>query len=150
MSKISEVTKYLFDCDFFAEEFDENDTYEHYDCAQKLMEENKWDEIYDAWYDYLINCCQTPDSVINYVNLYIYYGGQDQAIRNPYEFLGYIYCMVNMDQYWDSVGELFDGLSINILENCGKANIVKNPYYNPEKDPKLLESIQEWRKRMYG
>lgn len=97
MEKITAMTEYLFGCDFFADDFDADETYDHYDCAQKLMEEYKWSDIYDAWIDYLVNNCDTPEKVINFVNLFSYYGGQDQAVKDPYYFLGYIYCVVDME-----------------------------------------------------
>lgn len=41
-------------------------------------------------------------------------------------------------------------MAISLLENCGKANVVKNPYYSPEKDPEVMVSVQKWRKRIDG
>lgn len=149
MNTISDVTKYLFDCDFFAEEFDADDSYEHYDCARKQMAENKWSEVYNSWSEYLMSNCDTPEKVINFVNLFSYYGGQDQEIKNPYDFLGYIYCRVDMSIYWDTAGDLFDSVAISILENCGKINIVKNPYYSANKDPEIIASVQRWKDKLY-
>ena len=150
MDKISEITKYLFDCDYFAEDFDADDSYEHYDCAHKQMEDNMWSDVYNSWFQYLIDNCESPEKVINFVNLFSYYGGQDQAIKNPYEFLGYIYCKVDMDKYWDVAGDLFDSVAISILESCGKINTVKNPYYNPIKDPEIIASSQKWKDKLNG
>lgn len=150
MEKIAAMTEYLFGCDFFADDFDADEKYDHYDCAQKLMEEYKWSDIYDAWIDYLVNNCDAPEKVINFVNLFSYYGGQDQAVKDPYYFLGYIYCVVDMEKYWDEAGSVFDGIAISLLENCGKVNVVKNPYYSPEIDPEVMVSVQKWRKRIDG
>lgn len=147
MNELKNTTRYLFECDYFADEFDANDSYEHYDRAQMLMKEYKWCEIFEEWFKYLLENCKTPKEVINFVNLFSYYGGQDQAIRDPYDFIGYIYYRVDMDQYWDEAGELFEGVTITILENCGKINTVKNPYYSPDKDPELIASIQRWRNK---
>lgn len=144
MNTIFETTQFLFGCDFFSEDFDANDTYEHYDCAQKQMEECKWSDVFDSWFQYLITNCDTPKKVINFVNLFSYYGGQDQAIKNPYEFIGYLYYIVDMKRYWDEAGDLFDGVSISILENCGKVNTVKNPYYSPNNDPEIIAAIHRW------
>lgn len=150
MRTLLDTTNYLFNCDYFAEDFDANDTYEHYDCAQKQKEEYKWADVYNSWFTFLLEKCDTPERVINFVNLFSYYGGQDQATKEPYELLGYIFYKVDMNQYWEEAGSLFDGVAVTLLENCGKINTVKNPYYSPSKDPELIASIQRWGNKFNG
>ena len=66
-------------------------------------------------------------------------------MKEPYKFLGYLYYMVDMDKYWDDAGDLFDSLSISMLENSGNINIVKNPYYTALEDPKIKSAVNEWK-----
>ena len=142
---ISNTTTYLFNCDFFADDFDPEGHEEHLECAEKLIDTYPWNDIFNSWNEYLHNNCKTPESVINYCNLFLYYGGQDQFIPNPYEFLGYIYYMVDIDKYWDQAGEFLDGLSISILEKSGEISTVKNPYYQSWTDPKMIAAIERYR-----
>ena len=143
-----DTTKYLFDCDFFSDSFDPEDHEDHLECAEKLLSTYPWNDIFYAWNRYLRNNCQTPESVINYCNLFSYYGGQDQFIQDPYDFLGYIFYMVDIDKYWDDAGEFLDGLSISILEKAGKISTVKDPYYQSWHDPEILKAVEKYKKQV--
>lgn len=145
--RIYNETDYLFNCDFMSDEFDADDSYEHYDRAQELLKNHKWSTIFSIWFDYLKNKCDTPEKTINFLNLFLYYGGTDEAIKNPYEFIGYIYYKIDLDKYWDVAGELLEGITISILENSGVVNTVQNPYYSPLEDPEIIASKQRWRNK---
>ncbi len=147
MEKINLETEYLFNCDYMSNEFDADDSYEHYDRAKELLKNHKWEIIFSAWFDYLQKKCNKPDQVINFLNLFLYYGGTDEAIKNPYDFIGYLYYKIDLDKYWDDAGELLEGITISILENGGKVNTVQNPYYSPLKDPEIFASVQRWRNK---
>ncbi|MCR4686010.1 MAG: hypothetical protein K5659_00385 [Lachnospiraceae bacterium] len=145
MNDIKSETEYLFGCDYFSDDFDDDELCEHLNRAKTLLKTHKWSEIFDEWNHYLLHNCRTPEEVINFVNLFFYYGGQDEAVKEPYKFLGYLYYMVDMDKYWDDAGDLFDSLSISMLENSGNINIVKNPYYTALEDPKIKSAVNEWK-----
>lgn len=83
----------------------------------------------------------TPADVINFVNLYIYYEATDLKIPAPLDFVSYLYYRVDMNKYWDEAGELFEGLAISILSKHGLINMMKNPYYDPTKDERILNRI---------
>ena len=51
-----------------------------------------------------------------------------------------------MDKYWNEAGELFEGLAINILSKSGLVNTMSDPYYNPMKDSRIIEEVDELRK----
>ncbi len=65
----------------------------------------------------------------------------DKKIPDPSDFISYLYYRVDMDLYWDDVGELFEGLAISILSNHGLANMLEDPYYDPAKDARILNRI---------
>lgn len=143
--EIIKITKYLFDCDFFDDNFDPEDHEIHLDAAYKLQESFLWNDIIAEWHNYLFTNCKTPEEVINYANLFFYYGGANDYNPNPYKFLGYLYAHVDMDKYWDRAGDLFDSIAIDLLSEQLLIDIVEDPYYNPLKDPKVLEEIENWR-----
>lgn len=147
MNNIEETTSYLFNCDFFDEEFDPEGHEDHLACAEELIHEKPWAEIYAAWSNYLYNNCKTPEAVINYCNLFSYYGGQDNYIPDPYTFIGYIYYIVDIEKNWDEAGEFLDGFCISILERSGEISLSKNPYYQSWKDPKVLSVIDSLKKK---
>ena len=140
---ITEETNYLFNVDFLNDNFDAEGNEEHLDRAIQLIDTHPWNEIFNSWNNYLHNNCKTPEDVINFCNLFVYYGGTDQFIPRPYEFLGYIYYMVDTDKYWDEAGELIDGLSISVLEKAGEISSWNDPYYRSWKDPKILKEIEK-------
>ena len=137
-------TTYLFGCDFFDEKFDPEGNEEHLECAEEIMDSFLWGDVFQSWNNYLHKNCYTPEDVINFCNLFSYYGGQDNIIPDPYEFIGYIYYMVDMDRYWDEAGEFLEGLSISILEKSGDITITSDPYYQPWKDPKVLAVVKKY------
>ena len=143
--EITELTHYLFDCDFYADDFDPENHEDHLECAEKMYNKYPWSDVFDSWNDYLRHKCQTPEAVINYCNLFSYYGGTDRVIPEPYDFLGYIFYRVDIDKYWEEAGELLDGLSISILVKSGEISTVKDPYYQSWKDPRILSAIEKYK-----
>ena len=142
---IAEETNYLFNVDFFDDNFDPDGNEEHLVRAEKMLDSYPWSDIFYAWNEYLHTKCKTPEEVYNYCNLFMYYGGTDQFIPNPYEFLGYIYYMIDLNTYWDMAGELLDEMSISILEKSGEISTWNDPYYQSWKDPKILEEIDKYK-----
>ena len=73
-STIKNETEYLFRCDFFSDEFDPDGEEEHLDRADNLLEAYPWKDIFNSWHDFLHANCKTPEEVINFCNLFFYYG----------------------------------------------------------------------------
>ena len=140
---ITKETNYLFDVDYFDDNFDPDGNEEHLARAEKMIDSYPWSDIFDSWNEYLHANCKTPEDIYNYCNLFIYYGGTDQFIPRPYEFLGYIYYMIDIDTYWDMAGELLDELSVSILERSGEISSWNDPYYQSWKDPKILKEVEK-------
>ena len=143
---LSNTTTYLFDCNFFDDSFDPEDHEDHLALSEQLLESYSWDEVFNSWNKYLHSNCKTPEKIINFCNLFMYYGGQDHFIQNPYDFLGYIYSVVDIEKYWDEAGDLIDGLCISVLEKAGEVSTTKNPYYQSWKDPKILDAAEKYKK----
>lgn len=145
MNTVKEYTDYLFNCRFTDEAFDPEEHEEHLKLSWDLFDSFSWDEIYPVWLEHLRTQCKTPEAVINFVNLYVYYEASDRPVPDPFEFIGYLYSKVDMDLHWDEAGELFEGLAINILSKTGYLNLTDAPYYSPLKDERVLNSIAQWR-----
>lgn len=145
LNSIKDITTYLFDCNFFSDDFDPEGKEEHLDKAQELQESFPWSDIIREWHNYLYNNCHTAEDVINFANLFFYYEGADEYNPDPYRFIGYLYARVNMDTYWEQAGDLFDSIAIDILSNQQLINLAEDPYYNPLKDKKVIGEIEKWK-----
>lgn len=145
IKNIKNITSYLFDCDFFSDDFDPEGKEDHLDKAQELQESFPWIDIINEWHNYLYSNCDTAESVINFANLFFYYEGADDYNPDPYKFIGYLYAKVDMDIYWEQAGDLFDSIAIDILSNQQLINISEDPYYNPLKDQNIINEIEKWK-----
>ncbi|MDD7409040.1 MAG: hypothetical protein SOV71_02680 [Anaerovoracaceae bacterium] len=144
-NSIEDYTAYLFGCKFADDAFDPDGQEDHLKKSWELFDLYSWSEIFPVWFQYLQQKCKIVPDVINFVNLYIYYDAADKPISNPIEFISYLYYRVDMDQYWDEAGDLFDGLAINILSHNGYLDIEKDPYYTPLKDERIQRFISDWK-----
>lgn len=140
-----ESIDYLFNCDYFSDNFDPEGHEEHQDFAKTLLENYSWEQIYDGVFAFVTNNCTTPEATYNAINLYYCYLFDKKIIPNPYEFCGYILYRIDLDKYWDEYGDFVDSFVISILETCGVVNLKQNPYYQPWEDEKILKAIEEWK-----
>jgi len=67
----------------------------------------------------------------------------------PYKFLGYILYRVDMDKYYDAAYNAFEAISLDILEYQNLINLNENPYYDPLKDPNILNAVAKWENNIY-
>ncbi len=143
--EIIKTTSYLFNCKFDDPTFDADNSYEHSDKAQKLIRDYGWNTIFPYWFDYLQQCCLTENDVLNFANLFFYYGGTEQPLRDPYPFISYLYYRVDTQKYGGTASDIFDSIAIPLLSNIGEINLEKNPSYVPEKDPQIIKAIEAWK-----
>ena len=146
-SLIERETDYLFNGDFAAEDYDPEGAEERLERAERLIQSHPWRDVFDAWNNYLRAKCSTPEEVVNFCNLFYYYGGQDHPLPEPYDFIGYLFCKIDLDQYWEEAGDLLDSLSTTILAQSGALSLMDDPYYQPWKDPKILAVVEAYRKK---
>ena len=141
--EIADYTNYLFTCDYFSDDFDPEGCWNHLACAVKLLKEYSWEEIFLVWNEYL-HKCKTPDEVLNFCYLFFYYGGHDHKINEPYDFLGYIYSVIDEDIYYGEHFDLLDSLSASVLEKAGEISLYEDPNYKLFDDPKLIQAIKRY------
>ncbi|WP_026506534.1 hypothetical protein [Butyrivibrio sp. MC2013] len=146
-SSIHEITNYLFQCDYFDDNFDPDGDEQHLDKAYELFQKFIWDDIIVEWNKYLFENCHTSDEVINYANLFIYYEAASKYNPEPYTFLGYLYAHVDLDKEWDKAGDLFDSIAIEMLGAQNLIDLMEDPYYSPLKDERILKSVDYWKNR---
>lgn len=144
---IERETEYLFNADWFSDDFDPEDNEEHMDRAYKLQYEYSWEEIYPIWKGYLYKNCKTFKELVNYANLYYYYGGTDHIISDPYEFCSYFMYRYDISELWDEGGEDIENLVISVLKTCGYVSFWMERNTNIFEDEDLKYHILEWRKK---
>lgn len=141
---IQDYTEYLFCSDFTDDTFDPEDHEEHLKKSWELFDRFSWNDIYPIWMEYLHTQCKTIDSVINFANLFVYYEAAALPLPDPIDFISYLYYRVDMNRYWDVAGDLFDSIAISILSKSGLIDPMKDPYYSPLNDTRILSGIQQW------
>jgi len=113
--------------------------------SKTVLLENDWNEVYTVFNLFLRNNCKTEDSVINFVYLFIRYVGFSFEIPSqydPYDLVGFVYSKVDLEKRWDDCGDFFDAFANEAL----KIDLVKDPYYQFWRDPKILEIAKKYGK----
>lgn len=127
-----------------------NDEFKQLDVlAHSILQNNSWDDVYENFDRYLRNECKTEDDVINYVSFFTYYLGlrfQIPSQYNPYDLIGYILSMVDLEKRWDDCGGLFDDFANQVL----KVDLYNDPYYQFWKDPKIIDIANEYKEKRNG
>lgn len=148
MIKIDEkICKKLFSSDF--SEISQEKLEDLDSMAACVLKDNSWDEVYRFFNNYLRNECKTENDVINYVNFFFYYVGLKFYIPSeydPYDLVGYILSMVDLEKRWDDCGSLFDDFANIAL----RIDLVKDPYYQFWRDPKIIEIAEKYKEKRNG
>ena len=128
-----------------------DDTSQEYDLlldkVEQQITEFGWDKTFESWKNYLFTECKTPESAINFANLFWSYGGQDYPVIEPYKFLGYFYYRIDFDtEKYDELG-ILDSLAIDLLPKAGYsyADRLINDEYIPELDPKIIAEVEAYK-----
>ena len=127
------------------------DTSQEYDLlldkVEQQITEFGWDKTFESWKNFLFTECKTPESAINFANLFWSYGGQDYPVIEPYKFLGYFYYRIDFDtEKYDELG-ILDSLAIDLLPKAGYsyADRLINDEYIPELDPKIIAQVEAYK-----
>jgi len=114
------------------------------DTVEKQIDEFGWKDTFHCWKRYLTNKCLTPEAVINFANLFWWYGGQDHIIPDPYEFLAIFYARIDFDATRYDPMDILDSIATTILPKAGisEADLVLHTDYLPENDPVLIAAVQ--------
>lgn len=105
------------------------------------------EKTFESWINYLFTECKTPESAINFANLFWSYGGQDHPVIEPYKILGYFYYRIDFDtEKYDELG-ILDSLAIDLLPKAGYsyADRLINDEYIPELDPKIIAQVEAYK-----
>ncbi len=128
-----------------------DDTSQEYDLlldkVEQQISEFGWEKTFESWINYLFTECKTPESAINFANLFWSYGGQDHPVIEPYKFLGYFYYRIDFDtEKYDELG-ILDSLAIDLLPKAGYsyADRLINDEYIPELDPKIIAQVEAYK-----
>lgn len=148
MTTIKETTQKLFSVNY-EKDFEDDKIYEAYlDMAEQLIKNNKWTDVYNCWYDYLINKCQNEDDILNFANLFWCYEGYKQFIPNILEFSGFLYANISFEHHPEAISVL-DGIAWHGLVKAGilKEKDLTFDNFTPYDVPLLVESIKNWKKK---
>ena len=144
---IFQETEYLFNR-AYEEELTEEQEEALYDRAHQQIIDYGWDKTFESWKAYLFKNCTTPESVINFANLFWCYCCCDYIIQDPYHFLGYMYYRIDMNTSKYDDMSILDSIATNILPKAGYscADLMKHPLYTPEMDERLLAEVEKFKK----
>lgn len=156
--ELQNKTEFLFERDYLKELLPDDDSVteemeEQYEqTADYLISKFGWDMVFSCWNNYLHTKCDSPEKVVNFAHLFWAYGGQEQLIPTPHNFLAFFYYRLNMEpQKYDAV-DIMDSLSTTILTLSGfsEADITLNPNYVPECDPKIIAEVEKYKEKNEG
>ena len=93
--------------------------------------------------------CLDGESVFNFVSLFFSYNCYEiRKIKNPYQFLGYIYYRMDLNPWKYDAVDLLDGIVRDLLSSPDDKSHDPfwNPDYIPEKDPEIIAEVERLRK----
>ncbi len=106
---------------------------------KKLISQYSWPKVYEVWTEYLHTKCKTDEEVINFAQNYFDYA-RDMHIPDPIHFISYLYYRVDTQKN-SYAFDIFDSLAITILPNAGLVDIINDPNYAAESDPRIQAEI---------
>ena len=114
--------------------------------AQKVVDKYGWNMVFEEANNLLHTKCKTPESVVNFSNLYYLYNWHEYAVPDPYSFLAYIYYIIDFDRIKYNA-DILDTIVSGMLPASGYeyGSLFTNNWYTPEKDPRLIEAVNQLR-----
>lgn len=145
--ELAKTTEYIFTRDIESDAFDEEEEC----CTGKIKEDIDtygWDVVFESWFAYLREKCDTPEKVIGFANLFwIFYGEVARPVPEPYKFLAYFYFVLNLKPARYDAADIMDSIVSKVLPASGYPE--KNPYANydyiPEKDPEIIAEAEKYK-----
>lgn len=147
MNSIKEITNYLFDIDYWSDDYDETEN-ERFEILEKLLSDYPWKDIWNEWVLYLIEKCTTSRDIENYLDLLFAYEISKQFIPNPIDFAGYLYHRIGNDLLIGDLQHMMDSVIIPILQHQGLLDYYDN-CIAPEADSRIKASIDKFDKLSY-
>ena len=145
--RVLDVICFLF-TRYWDEELTEEQEDDLYRQTSEAIHRYGWPKVYEASFKYLTEKCTTPESVVNFAHLYFEFDWYKKVIPSPHRFLAYFYFRVDCNPSKYDAIDIFDTLATSILPICGyqEADLMVDPRYTPELDPKIIAEIEEWKK----
>ena len=110
-----------------------------------LISNYSWPKVYEVWVDYLHTKCKTDEEVINFARNYYDYA-HELYIPDALHFISYLHYRVNTHENDDAM-QIFDSLAITVLEVSGDVDMMKDPLYTAERDPRIQAEIEKIREQ---
>ena len=145
---LTKATEYPFNRSFDQDlSTEEEEALEEY--AAQIISDYGWPDTFASWNHYLRCNCKTPDASINFANLFWWFGGQEHIVPDPYDFLGYLYYLVNLEPEKYDGADILDSIAVTILPKAGypEEDLVLHADYMPENDPVLIKRVEGYRKK---
>ncbi|SDA38992.1 hypothetical protein SAMN02910275_00152 [Butyrivibrio sp. INlla18] len=141
---LKKTTEYIFsldwDKDFTDKELDDLDQ-----LVEDLITKYGWNDVYQAWCEYLHKNCKDDWSVVNFA-LHFFDYAHDRYIPDPVHFIAYLYYRVDTKTN-SRAFDIFDSLAITILPNAGLLDMTEESNYAAETDPRIQSEIEAIRKQ---
>lgn len=139
---LDKIINTLFDVNFNEINDDEEEQLEN--LTRKAINDYGWDDFFEAANNYLRTNCKTPETVVNFANLYFLYDLHEYAVEDPYDFLAYFYYVIDFERLkYDA--DILDTIVSGILPASGYkyGSLFDNTWYTPEDDEKLIEAVNK-------
>ena len=143
MKTIKELNQEIFSINYKHDFQDDSIMNLYIEKAKKLIDDNNWSDIYECWYQYLINECKDEESILNFANLFWCYGGADHCVYNAIELVAYFVAYSDRKKHPEWY-PLLDGISRDLFKNSGiitNEDIIERDYYVLS-DPRIWKEVK--------
>lgn len=140
---LKETSRYLLTLD---PDYDYSDTEldQFEDLANGLIKQYGWSTVYKEWSRFLHEECPTDQDVVWFALNFSSYA-PDIALPDPLQFIAYLYYRVDTTKN-SRAFDIFDSLAITVLPNAGLVNMMEQPCYAAESDPRIQAEIANWKR----
>lgn len=141
--ELRETSKFLLTID---PDYDYSDAeLDHFeDLAEALINQYGWSTVYKEWTRFLHEECPTDKDVVWFALNFSSYA-PDIALPDPLQFIAYFYYRVDTTKN-SRAFDIFDSLAITVLPNAGLVNMMEQPCYAAETDPRIQAEIANWKR----
>ena len=140
---LKETSKLLLtldpDFDYSNEELDQFE-----ELAEELINQYGWSTVYKEWSRFLHEECPTDKDVVWFALNFSSFA-PDIALPDPLQFIAYLYYRVDTTKN-SRAFDIFDSLAITVLPNAGLVNMMEQPCYAAEADPRIQAEIANWKR----
>jgi len=146
MKDLDIITNNLYTIDYFNYD-NENKIEANETIAKNQINTYGWNIVFESWFDFLKEKCDTTDKVISFINLFFIYCECKYKIPDFYSFMGYIEYRLDLNPEKYNCADIVDTISFELQNTCGiKKNIYLNyPRYSTENDSLIIEAVNRYK-----